>query len=63
MNIPIVNLEYFQNEKYDNYLIVILAWNFATEIKQKIEKIKGNKKIVIIEKYFPDIIITEFTQL
>ena len=31
----------------------------ATEIKQKIEKIKGNKKIVIIEKYFPDIIITD----
>ena len=59
MNIPIVNLEYFQHEKHDNYLIVILAWNFATEIKQKIEKIKGNKKIVIIEKYFPDIIITD----
>jgi hypothetical protein len=62
MNIPIVNLEYFQNEKHDNYLIVILAWNFATEIKQKIEKIKGNKKIIIIEKYFPDIIIIDFTQ-
>jgi len=62
MDIPIVNLEYFQHEKHDKYLIVILAWNFATEIKQKIEKIKGNKKIVIIEKYFPDIIITDFTQ-
>jgi hypothetical protein len=58
MNIPIVNLEYFENEKYDNYLVVILAWNFATEIKQKIEKIKGNKKFVIIEKYFPDIYIS-----
>ena len=59
MNIPVVNLEYFENDKtHDNYLIVILAWNFASEIKQKIEKIKGNKKIVLIEKYFPEIHIS-----
>jgi len=59
MNIPIVNLEYFEHDKtHDNYLIVILAWNFATEIKQKIEKIKGNKNIHFIDKYFPDIHIT-----
>lgn len=60
MNIPIVNLEYFEHEEHDKYLVVILAWNFATEIKQKIEKIKGNKKIVIIEKYFPDIYISHY---
>ena len=59
MNIPVVNLEYFENDKtHNNYLIVILAWNFASEIKQKIEKIKGNKKIVLIEKYFPEIHIS-----
>jgi len=58
MNIPVVNLEYFEHEEHDNYLVVILAWNFATEIKQKIEKLKGNKKIVMIEKYFPDIYIS-----
>jgi 2-polyprenyl-3-methyl-5-hydroxy-6-metoxy-1,4-benzoquinol methylase len=59
MNIPVLNLEYFENDKtHNNYLIVILAWNFASEIKQKIEKIKGNKKIVLIEKYFPDIHIS-----
>ena len=58
MNIPIVNLEYFEHEEHNKYLVVILAWNFASEIKQKIEKIKGNKKIVLIEKYFPDIYIS-----
>ena len=59
MNIPIVNLEYFEHEEHDKYLIVILAWNFATEIKQKIDKVKGNKNIHFIDKYFPDIHITE----
>jgi 2-polyprenyl-3-methyl-5-hydroxy-6-metoxy-1,4-benzoquinol methylase len=58
MNIPVVNLECFEHEEYDKYLIVILAWNFATEIKQKIEKVKGDKNIHFIEKYFPDIHIS-----
>jgi len=61
MNIPIVGLDHFVNETHDKYLIIILAWNFATEIKNKLEKIKGNKKLTIIEKYFPEIIITEMT--
>lgn len=59
MNIPVVNLEYFEHDKTHNkYLVVILAWNFASEIKQKIEKIKGDKNIHFIEKYFPDIHIS-----
>jgi hypothetical protein len=61
MNIPIVGLDHFTNETHDKYLIIILAWNFAKEIKNKLEKIKGNKKLIIIEKYFPEIIITEMT--
>ncbi len=59
LNIPIVSLEHFKEDSYDKILIIILAWNFATEIKEKINKInKNNKSIVIIEKYFPNIIIT-----
>jgi 2-polyprenyl-3-methyl-5-hydroxy-6-metoxy-1,4-benzoquinol methylase len=59
MNIPIVNLEYFENDKTHNkYIIVILAWNFAYEIKEKIKKIKGDKNIHFIEKYFPNIHIS-----
>lgn len=58
LDIPIVNLNYFENDNSKKFLIIILAWNFAKEIKEKINKIKGNKKIIIIEKYFPNIIIT-----
>lgn len=57
LDIPIVDINYFINDEYENFLIIILAWNFAKEIKEKLEKIKNNKKIVIIEKYFPEIII------
>jgi 2-polyprenyl-3-methyl-5-hydroxy-6-metoxy-1,4-benzoquinol methylase len=60
MNIPVVDLEYFEHdETHNKYLVVILAWNFANEIKQKIEKIKGNKNIHFIDKYFPSIHITK----
>jgi hypothetical protein len=60
MNIPIVSIEHFINDNNDNnnkYIILILAWNFATEIKEKIRKYKGNKKCVILEAYFPEIVI------
>jgi len=56
LDIPIVSLDHFINDKNNKFLIVILAWNFAKEIKDKINKIKENKKIIIIENYFPDII-------
>ena len=46
-----------KNDKDENYLIVILAWNFAREIKEKINKNKGNKKVVVIEQYFPELIL------
>jgi hypothetical protein len=58
MNIPIVSIDHFINDNNNNkYIILILAWNFATEIKEKIRKYKGNKKCVILEAYFPEIII------
>lgn len=59
LDIPIVNLDYFKNDNSEKYLVVVLAWNFAKEIKEKLIKLKDNKKIIVIEKYFPEIIITE----
>jgi len=58
MNIPIVNIDHFVNDKYDKFVIVILAWNFSAEIKEKINKYKNDKKVVIIEAYFPSIVIS-----
>jgi 2-polyprenyl-3-methyl-5-hydroxy-6-metoxy-1,4-benzoquinol methylase len=60
MDIPIVSIDHFVNDTNiaDNkYAILILAWNFATEIKDKIRKYKGKKKCVVLETYFPEIII------
>jgi len=57
LDIPIVSLDHFSNDTCDKYLIIILAWNFAKEIKEKINKVKQNKKIIVIENYFPDIVI------
>jgi hypothetical protein len=59
LDIPIVSLDHFINDKNNKFLIVILAWNFAKEIKEKINKIKENKKIIVIENYFPDIVIND----
>lgn len=58
MNIPIVDIEHFKNDECEKYLVVILAWNFAREIKEKIHKNKGNKEIIIIESYFPNIVVS-----
>jgi 2-polyprenyl-3-methyl-5-hydroxy-6-metoxy-1,4-benzoquinol methylase len=67
MDIPIVNIDHFindtntndtnANDKENKYVILILAWNFATEIKEKIRKYKDDKKCVILEAYFPEIVI------
>lgn len=57
LNIPIVPLDHFIEDKDDKILIVILAWNFSKEIKEKINLHKGDKNVVIIEKYFPKLII------
>lgn len=60
MDIPIVDIDYFINDNnYENnkFVIVILAWNFAKEIKEKIKKYKGKKEVDIIEAYFPEIVI------
>ena len=62
MDIPIVNIDHFindtnTNDKENKYVILILAWNFATEIKEKIRKYKDDKKCVILEAYFPEIVI------
>lgn len=58
LDIPIVSLDHFREDRDEKILVVILAWNFAEEIKRKITAAKGNKKIVIIEKYFPEIVIS-----
>ena len=57
LDIPIVSLEHFANDKSDKLLVVVLAWNFAKEIKLKLKKVMGNKQIIIIEKYFPELVI------
>lgn len=62
MDIPIVSIDHFINDRNANnsenkYVILILAWNFATEIKEKIRKHKGDKKCVVLEAYFPEIVI------
>jgi BioD-like phosphotransacetylase family protein len=55
LNIPIVSLEHFKQDKEEKILVIVLAWNFATEIIKKINQVKGNKDVVIIESYFPTI--------
>jgi 2-polyprenyl-3-methyl-5-hydroxy-6-metoxy-1,4-benzoquinol methylase len=58
LNIPIVPIKHFVDDEDDKFLIIILAWNFAKEIKQKIYCHKENKNVIVIEKYFPKIIIS-----
>lgn len=55
LNIPIVNLEYFNNDDTVNFLIILTAWNFSEEIIKKINSNKQNKNIMIMIKYFPEI--------
>ena len=56
MNIPIVDNNYFINDTNNKFVIIILAWNFASEIKEKIRKYKGTKKVIVIEAYFPELV-------
>lgn len=51
-NIPIVDIAHFVNDVYDKILIIILAWNFAKEIVEKIQNNLGTKRVVVIESYF-----------
>lgn len=57
LNIPIVDLTYFKNDFSEKIIIVILAWNFSKEIISKIRDLNKNNTIVIIEKYFPELIL------
>lgn len=59
MNIPVVDINHFINDQSTKIIVCILAWNFSKEIKEKIQRYKGEKKITIIEAYFPEIVITE----
>jgi hypothetical protein len=52
-----VSLEEFRKDTAVKILVVILAWNFAKEIIEKINKNKEDKYIIIIKKYFPEIMI------
>jgi hypothetical protein len=58
LKIPIVDINHFVNDECINIVIIILAWNFSSEIKEKINRFKGNKNIIIIEKYFPNLVIS-----
>jgi len=55
LNIQIVSLDHFVQDQDQKFLIIILAWNFSKEIIDKINKNKGNKEVIIIEKYFPEL--------
>lgn len=61
LDIPIVDINHFVNDSNNKFLVIILAWNFSTEIKEKLKRIKGDKEIIVIEKYFPEIISTIIT--
>jgi 2-polyprenyl-3-methyl-5-hydroxy-6-metoxy-1,4-benzoquinol methylase len=63
LNIPIFSIDDFINNLRQNlhqkYVLIILAWNFATEIKEKIKKLYYNnnfnkENLIIIDKYFSD---------
>jgi len=56
LDIPIVSIEHFVNDICKKYVVVILAWNFAEEIINKINKLKEDKNIIFIKEYFPQII-------
>ena len=61
LDIPIVALDHFiKDNSSDKFLIVVLAWNFATEIIEKINKVTGNKNVIFIEKYFPEINVIRY---
>lgn len=57
MNIPIVKIDHFINDTTDKFVVLILAWNFSNEIKEKLRLYKGTKDVYVIESYFPEIII------
>ncbi len=67
LNIPIFSIDDFQTNLLENldqkYVLIILAWNFFNEIKEKIRQVYNNnnlnkENIIIIEKYFPNLIIS-----
>jgi len=53
LNIPIVEITKLKEDTSEKILILLLAWNFSTEIIEKIKKL--NKKVVIIKKYLPNL--------
>ncbi|MEX0598252.1 MAG: hypothetical protein WD512_17325, partial [Candidatus Paceibacterota bacterium] len=61
-NIKILPREYLEQDQSENILIVILAWNWATEIKDKLRykqtKNNQNTKTILTLQYFPEIKIT-----
>jgi len=57
MSIPIVNLEYLNSlTDKDKILFIPLAWNFYSEIKQKIISKRSNSDDRFL-RYFPEVAI------
>jgi 2-polyprenyl-3-methyl-5-hydroxy-6-metoxy-1,4-benzoquinol methylase len=53
-HIPVVSIEHLKKFKEEKIAFVPLAWNFFTEIKQNIQRVRDNSDDVFI-RYFPKI--------
>lgn len=53
-HIPVVSIEHLKKFKEQKIAFVPLAWNFFTEIKQNIQRVRNNSDDVFI-RYFPKI--------
>jgi 2-polyprenyl-3-methyl-5-hydroxy-6-metoxy-1,4-benzoquinol methylase len=56
-HIPVVNIEHLEQFKDEKIAFVPLAWNFFTEIKSNIQRVRYNENDVFI-RYFPKISIS-----
>jgi 2-polyprenyl-3-methyl-5-hydroxy-6-metoxy-1,4-benzoquinol methylase len=56
-HIPVVNIDHLEQFKDEKIAFVPLAWNFFTEIKSNIQRVRYNENDVFI-RYFPKISIS-----
>ena len=63
VSVPIYGLDYLDKfSEVDRVCFVILAWNFYTEIKTRIESKRSSKNDIYV-KYFPEIIVENDDEL